>query len=904
LKKRALTAVSVMIFILCIVFFNQIVDFVINIEWYTEVGYLSVYFTKLKAILILMIPIFLVSYLTILLYYRSLRKNVVKWMKVVEVDAKKDKLEKKIFYIADTVLSLIFSFVIAVNYWYTILQFQNAVSFNTADPIFGLDVSFYVFKLPLIQSLFGTVLSLLVILAMITFGSYLIISAKETIDGAIRMRKVPDFKSLLMDLTRFAGKQIAVLCFLLMIMLAAGYAIKALFLVYSTTGVTFGASYTDIHVSLLLYKIIVAVSLAAAVVIFISLLSSRTKPIIISVALILVLIAAQAVTAFSMQRFIVKSNEKTFEQPYIKYNIDFTRKAYAIDNVEVKSFPVKDDITSADIDANKDTIENIRINSYQPALEFYNQVQIIRYYYDFNDLDLDRYIINGNYNQVFIAPREINTDSIEPKTWQNKHLIYTHGYGLAMNNVNSITSEGQPDFVIKDIPPENSTDLPITNPRIYYGEKTNDYAVVNTKISEFDYPRGTDVQTTTFKEDAGINMTLGNKILFAINKRDLNFLLSRDITSESKILINRNIVERAKTIAPFLTYDSDPYAVLSNGKIYWILDAYTTSNRYPFAQPQGNINYIRNSVKVVIDAVDGSISFYRVDKADPIAASYAKIFPGLFKDDSSLSADLRAHFKYPDDIFKIQCAVLGKYHVTDPGVFYNGEDVWEVAKTQKEIEGEKVASESPYVVMKLPEMDKEEMILLEYFNMRSKDNMAALFTARMDGENYGKMVVYTFPPQKTIYSPYLFRQKVNQDTTISRELALWNKEGSEVIFGDTIIIPINHSLLYIEPMYLRASGESSIPEVKRIILSYSDKIILAESVDSALKQLFDYKGAGSGGSSTSGGTTTPSTGDNATKIQEAKGLYEKAIEAQKNGDWSSYGNYIKQLGQILEELNQ
>jgi len=903
LKKRALTAVSVIIFIICIAFFNQIVDFVINIEWYTEVGYLSVYFTKLKAILILMAPIFLVSFFTILLYYRSLRKNLVKWMKAVEVDANKDKVEKKIFYVANTVLSLIFSFVIAVNYWYTILQFQNAVSFNTADPIFGLDVSFYVFKLPLIQSLFGTVLSLLVILVMITLVSYLIVSAKETLDGAIRMRRVPDFKSLLLDMTRFAGKQIAVLCFLLMIMLAAGYAIKALYLVYSTTGVTFGASYTDIHVSLLFYKIIVVVSLASAVVIFISLLRSKTKPILISVALILVLIAAQTATAFSMQRFIVKSNEKTFEQPYIKYNIDFTRKAYAVDNVEIKSFPVKDDITSADIDTNKDTIENIRINSFGPALEFYNQVQIIRYYYDFNDLDLDRYTINGNYNQVFIAPREINTDLIEPKTWQNKHLIYTHGYGLAMNKVNSITSEGQPDFVIKDIPPENSTDLTITNPRIYYGEKTNSYAIVNTKISEFDYPKGSDVQTTTFKENAGINMTLGNKILFAINERDLNFLLSRDITSESKILINRNIVERVKTIAPFLTYDSDPYAVLSNGKIYWILDAYTTSNKYPFSQPQGSINYIRNSVKVVIDAVDGSTSFYRVDKTDPIAASYAKIFPGLFKDDSSISADLRAHFKYPDDIFKMQCSVLGKYHVTDPGVFYNGEDVWEVAKSQKEIEGEKIASESPYVVMKLPGMDKEEMILLEYFNMRSKDNMAALFTARMDGENYGKMVVYTFPPQKTIYSPYLFRQKVNQDTTISKELALWNKEGSEVLFGDTIIIPINHSLLYVEPMYLRASGESSIPEVKRIILSYSDKIILAESVDSGLKQLFDYKGSGTS-EGTTGGTTAPSTGDSATKIQEAKGLYEKAIEAQKNGDWSSYGNYIKQLGQILEELNQ
>lgn len=904
MKKRALTALAVVIFLLFVLFFNRIVNFVINIEWFKELGYLAVYFTKLKAIAILMVPTLIICFAAITLYYRSLRKNIVKWRKVVEVDPAKEKRNSRIFYTVNFLASLLFSYSFASGYWYTILQFTNSVSFNQKDPIFGLDVSFYVFKLPLLESLFSTVISLLIILLVITFMSYFVVSAGKTLDGTVRrMKKVPSFRTIQDDLINFAGRQLAVVAFLFMITVSAGYAIKAVKLVYSTSGVTFGASYTDIHVSLLFFKIIVVASLIAAVVIFVSLMRSKSKPIVVSVLAIVVLVAAQGLSAFAIQRFVVKPNEKTLEQPYIKYNIEATRKAFNIENVELNSFAVTNDLTKDDITANENTINNIRINSYEPALEFYNQVQIIRYYYKFNDIDLDRYKIDGKLNQVFIAPRELDTSSIQPVTWQNKHLIYTHGYGLAMNKVNSITSTGQPDFVIKDIPPTNTSGLTITNPRIYFGELTNDYAIVSTKIKEFDYPAGSDTQTTTYQEDSGISMTLMNKILFAMYYRDMNFLLSQDVTSDSKILINRNIVDRIKTIAPFLTLDNDPYPVLSDGKVYWIVDAYTTSDKYPYSQPQGSVNYIRNSVKIVVDSVSGNTSFYIVDKSDPIAASYSKIFPGLFKDVNTLSADLRSHFRYPDDIFTMQCATLGKYHVTDPGVFYNGEDVWEVAKNQTEVNGQLAASEAPYMMMKLPGADSEEMVLLQYFNIRSKENMSAMFAARMDGSSYGKMLVYTFPAQKTVYSPYLFKQNINQDTTISAELALWNKEGSQVIYGDTIILPVRNSLLYIEPLYLRASGENSIPEVKKIIVSYADKIILADSVDSALEQLFQY--SGSSGGTTNGGTVTPgTTADQQAKLKQAQDLYNKAIEAQKNGDWSSYGSYIQQLGELLKQLSQ
>ena len=366
-------------------------------------------------------------------------------------------------------------------------------------------------------------------------------------------------------------------------------------------------------------------------------------------------------------------------------------------------------------------------------------MQIIRYYYNFSDIDVDRYKINDKYSQVFLAAREIDSTSLAPSTWQNTHMIYTHGFGVVMSKVNAVSSEGQPDFVIKDMPLANNTNIKLINPRIYFGEQTNLYALVNTNVSEFDYPQGGVNKVTNYDGKAGIKMNLGNKLLFAINNGDLNFLLSRDIKSTSKILINRNIVSRAQAIAPFLTYDKDPYVVISGGKLYYILDAYTTSSKYPYSQPQNGINYIRNSVKVVIDAYDGTTNFYMADSTDPIVQSYARIFPKLFKDIKEIPADLKAHFRYPSDIFNIQSAVLGKYHVTDPGVFYNGEDIWDVSKNANAVGGEVKTTIPPYIVEKLPGSNSEEMVLQQYFNIKGKYNMTAILGARMDGENYGKL---------------------------------------------------------------------------------------------------------------------------------------------------------------------
>nr|WP_273339374.1 UPF0182 family protein [Clostridium luticellarii] len=902
-KGKMAVGTLILILVLCILFFNKIVNFVINVEWFKEVGYLSVYFTKIVAMCKLIVPLFIISFVGIWLYYKSIRISIIKYRKVVEVNSNKDKIEKKIILIADLIVSFVVAYIFSSTYWYRILQFTNSVPFNVKDPILNLDVSFYVFKLPLIQSLYSTFLSLIIFLALVTLFTYFLLNIKDRFVSRSFKKGFGKIDILNSDITRFAGKQLAVLAALIMIFVSVGYILKCIGLVYSQNGVAFGASYTDVHVSLLFYKIIAVASIIAAIVIFISIIRAEFKYIIISIVVIAVLIVTKSVSYFVVQNFIVKSNQKTLEQPYIKYNIDYTRKAYNIDNVATTSFQVKNDLTTEDVTNNMDTIDNIRVNSFDPTLEFYNQVQIIRYYYQFNNIDVDRYYIDGKFNQVFIGAREINSKAIDPNTWQNRHLVYTHGYGVVMNKVNSVTSEGQPNFVIKDMPPQNSTDIKLVNPRIYFGEKTDNYAVVNTKLDEFDYPKGSDNATNNYNGTAGIKLGILNRILFAINQKDINFLLSRDITKESKILINRNIKDRVNRIAPFLNYESDPYVIMSGGKLYWILDGYTFSNEYPFSQPQNDLNYIRNSVKVVMDAENGNVNFYIMDKNDPIIKSYAKIFPGLFKDISKLSPDIIQHFKYPKDLFNIQCNTLGKYHVTNPGVFYSGEDLWEVAANQKEVSGEKNLIESPYVVMKPAGASKEEMILLQYFNMRDKDNMVALFGARMDGNNYGKLILYKFPPEKTVYSPYLFKQKLNQDTTISQQLSLWNKNGSTVQFGDTMIVPIKNSLLYVEPMYLRANGKDSIPEMKRVIVSYGDKMVLAQSIDDALNQIFNYNQDSSGeNTDNSQKQTAPSA--NSDQIEKAKTLYENALNSQKNGDWAKYGEYIKELGKVIDSLGK
>jgi len=901
MKKRGVITSIVLLLLVIIAVLSSSIGIIIDYQWFNELGYLSVYFTKLVAILKLMAPTFLVVFLVLTFYYKSLVPNIRRLNKVTEIDKTREKRYFKVFTLVNFVISLIFSIGFSTTYWYKILEFTKSTNFQLNDPIFNKDISFFIFKLPLIQSLYSSSLSLIVLLVIGTFVIYIALTAKDKIfSGRIEVG-TKNLKNLTNGITSFAGKQLAILAALMMLIISLGYMISAWNLSYSPRGVVFGASYTDVAVSLKFFKVIAIISFVLAFVVFFSIIFKKVKPIILSVVLIVVLMVGENVAAGMVQQFFVQSNEKSLEKPYIEHNINYTKKAFNIDTIAEEDYAIKNELTSKNLGENKDIIDNIKVNSYRPALEFYNQFQYIRYYYKFNDIDIDRYNINNKYNQVFVAARELDFDKLDENaiTWQNKHLAYTHGYGVVMSEVNSVTTEGQPDFIMSNIPLQNETNLAIDNPRIYFGEGNNDYSIVNTKLGEIDYPIGGENKYNNYDGSAGIKMNFLNKLMFSLKEQNFKFLLSNDITKDSKIVLHKNIMERVKKIAPFLRYDKDPYMVISNNQLYWIIDGYTVSDKFPFSQPTDNINYIRNSVKVVVDAYNGTTNFYIVDEQDPIAATYSKIFPELFKKSSELSEDLRAHFRYPQDLFEIQCNVLGKYHVTDPGVFYNGDDVWSIAQDKEKVEEEQKANEASYVTMKLPNSSKEEMVVLEYFNTKGRDNMVAMFGARMDGENYGKMFLYKFPTGGTIYSPMLFKQKINQDPVISKELSLWDTKGSEVQFGDILIVPIENSLLYVEPLYLRASGEKSIPEMKNVIVGYADKLVLAPNIESALQKLFNIAVNNEEGK-------TPTTGGNVVSgdISKAKELYNKAIEAQKSGDWAKYGEYITELGKLIENLSK
>lgn len=903
LKNKVNRIIPIFIITITLLFLNTIVNLLVDIQWFKEVGYLSVYFTKLINISKIIFFIFTIVFLFIWIYYNSLRKSIQNLNDNI-IDYNR---YKKSFIFINIIISFVIALTLSKSYWYTILQFSNSQNFNITDPIFNKDLSFFIFKLPLLESIYKLLMILLFLLVFLTFIAYILLNSRTNLINCRRFKTINGFKKFKNDITKFAGRQLAVVSCLILILLSLGYKIKAWNLVYSPRGVVFGASYTDSKISLNFYKIISIVSLIAAMVVLVSILKSKIKPITIAILSIILLIIVENVSSMVIQNFIVRSNEKTLEQKYIKYNIDYTRKAFNIDNIKLKNFPIDNNLTINDIRNNKDTIENIKVNSSNQVLEYYNQLQVLKYYYKFKDMDVDRYKINGKDTQVFVSAREIDVSSLKDKasTWQNRHLTYTHGYGIVMNKVNSVTPSGKPEFLIKDIPMENNLNIDIKEPRIYFGEVTNEYAVVNTKLGELDYSDGNVNKTTNYNGTAGIRMSLFNKVIMSIYEKNPKFLLSRDITNDSKIIINRNIVKRIKKIAPFLLYDKDPYIVINNGKLYWIIDAYTISNRYPFSQPHKGINYIRNSVKVVVDALNGTTNFYIIDDQDPIIKSFSNIFPGLFKKYSYMPGKLKEHIKYPEDLFNIQCNVLTKYHVTDPMTFYSGDDLWDISKNEKQVENEEKQQKNPpsYITMKLPGEKNEEMVVTQYFNVNKKNNMEALLCGRMDNKNYGKLVLYNFN-NEALDSPYLFKQNIKQDANISKEISLWNQKGSGsgVIFGDTQIIPIKNSLLYVEPLYIRASGNESIPQMKRVIVSYGDKMVIEKNVQKALKVIFNIEEKDSE-KLTNKQYSNLKEGSSDSKLKAAKEFYDRALEAQRKGDWAKYGEYINKLGKVLEYVN-
>ena len=698
--------------------------------------------------------------------------------------------------------------------WDLLLRYLYQQPFGSTDPVFNRDIGFYLFSLPFYIFIQNGLLVLFVLAALATMGWYLKNGALK-IEGDFSQAQGAPPAIPKITLAENAKKHLIFLGGIVVLLLAWAYRLKIYGLLYSTQGPAFGASYTDVHIKILAYKVIVLVSMGFAVVLFINAFKFRVKLIWIS-AVIWIGVVLVLGTGFPIlvQKFMVKPNELAKESPYIAYNIDYTRKAYNLNKIKEVNFEVNDQLSAQDLKQHDVTIQNIRIWDERPLLQTYRQIQAIRLYYDFNNVDVDRYLINNQYRQIMLAARELVVNQLPPQanTWVNRHLTYTHGYGLAASPVNEVTSEGLPRLFIKDLPPSFEPDLKVERPEIYYGEKTDEYVLVKTKAREFDYPKGDKNVYTIYQGKGGVPInSFFRRLLFAIEFMDPQILFTTYLSPESRIMYNRRINRRANSIAPFLDYDGDPYLVVSGGKLYWIQDAYTTSDMYPYSRrSQGpfkkrRLNYIRNSVKVTVDAYNGDVAFYMIDEKDPIVKTYARIFPDLFKPFKEMPADLKKHIRYPKDLFKIQVETYTKYHMEDVQVFYNQEDLWQIPD---ELYGERRQKMEPYyIIIKLPEEQKEEFLLMTPFTPSKKDNMIGWLAARSDLPDYGNLLVYKLPKEKLVYGPMQIEARVDQQTEISRELSLWGQRGSRVIRGNLLAIPVSDTFIYVEPVYLEAIQE-------------------------------------------------------------------------------------------------
>lgn len=884
---------------------SLLAGFIIDVEWFKEVGYVSVFFTSLKAKVAIFVPSIILIYLLIYLYSKFLRNRYLK-MNSITYEKKKLKTQNRILGIGAIVVAFFVSLGFTGSYWYEILEFVNGTSFGVKDPINKIDVGFYVFRLPLVSDILGILTTLVVLMIIVTLAFYGILKIKTGVSDFVGFRDL--VRGTDDPLMRFIMKQLAICGALLLILFSGSFYLKKLNLVYSNRGVVFGAGYTDMHIAKPMYTVIAIACLVAAVIIAISIISKRVKPILLTAGVILVLIIGEGLVSTVVEQVIVTPNARSKEMPYITNNIKYTRLAFGLENISQKLFPIKNDINSSDLTNDKDTVDNIRINEFAQAGEVYNQNQAISNFYRFNDVDIDRYEIGGKLRQTFISARELDNSNRDAKfqTWQNKHLFYTHGYGVVMSPTNSVNESGLPNYYLKDIPTQGNS-VKVTTPQIYFGEQNNDYVVVGAKENEIDYPSGSDNKENRYNGSAGIKLNMLNRCLLAIAYGDINFLLSSDIQSTSKILMNRSVMGRIEKIAPFINYDSDPYLVVSNGRLYWIVDGYTTTDRYPYSEPYEGVNYVRNSIKVVVDAYNGNVDFYLADKSDAIGQTIGKIYSGLFKDFSSMPLDLKKHLRYSEDTLMLQSRVYEKYHMTNSDVFYNSEDLWAVAK-YKGSDGSDVTVEPVYQVMKVPGAESPDFYLTIPFTVAKKDNMISWLAVTVDN-GVPKLNGITFPKDQSILGPQQFNSRLNTNTEISSAMTLMGQKGSQVILGETNIIPIKNSLLYVKPFYLKADTGNTMPELKKVIVGYGDQIVMTDTIQQAFEKLFNVNIDGSGTPSTTGttqvempGTATTGNATVSSLAAQASDLFQKAQTAQKAGDWAGYGNYLKKLEKVINDL--
>jgi uncharacterized membrane protein (UPF0182 family) len=896
--RQAIRVLFVVVLLVLIVF-PAAMRLATDLFWFREIGFQRVFTTELVTKLLLFVIVAIVAYTLLAINLRVARRggppvNVFSGQVPENLMELIERLPR-----LTTPAAAVIAFLAGISAsaaWMTVLQFLNGAPFGATDPVFNRDIGFYTFVMPMWSMVLGLLSTLTVLAALLAGFVYLV-------RGEIRP---PNPR---ISLSPRASAHLGVLVIVFLVLAAARiWVVQIPELVYSSTGPFTGASYADMHARRPGLHITAITALLAAAFVGLGIVRRRVLPAvpIAIVAYFVVGFLGRSVYPSAIQRLVVAPTELGRERPYISNHIKATRLAWGIDSVVTRDLPGDVGLTLADIRKNGPTIENVRLWEREPLLQTFGQLQEIRTYYDFVSVDDDRYVIDGRYRQVLLSARELNTNALPTRSFINDHMTFTHGMGITLAPVNQVTTEGLPVLFVKDLPPVTTGDLAVKRPQIYYGELTNEYAIVGTRLPEFDYPSGDQNITAAYEGRGGVPLTFWRRATLAWHFASLKMLLSGDITSSSRILYRRNIVERASRALPFVRIDSDPYLVLTDaGDLVWIIDAYTSTSRYPYAARLADgTSYMRNSVKITVDAYHGSVKAYIADPGDPLVRTQANIFPGILEPLSAMPEDLRRHLRYPEDLYRAQASLYTTYHMIEPEQFYHREDQWQIPSVEQARDR---STFMRHIVMRLPDEQSPEYIFMTPFTPRQKDNLAAWMVARSDGANYGKLLVYRFPKQSLVFGPRQIMNRINQDTEIARQITLWDQRGSEVIRGELLVIPIEQSLLYVQPIFLRAEG-GQIPELKRVVVAHQNQVVMAETLEQGLGILF---GSGAGrptvaaADSIAAPTAAPAaTSASATLLRQVQDAYDRAITAQRAGNWAQYGEEMNRLGELIRRLTR
>ncbi|HET9885468.1 MAG TPA: UPF0182 family protein [Candidatus Binatia bacterium] len=892
---KGLGGIFLFVIFLVLISLRQLISLYVDWLWFEEVGYTQVFTISLFFKTVLAV---LGGSIFALLIYANVRiaARLVRGIRFLDqenfLDLPRpeliDPLVQRLLLPAALVLGL-FAAPQAASHWESFLLLLNPTSFGLEDPLYNRDLGFFVFQLPALRTLYNWLMTALAVSLALTAVVYVLYRGLQYSPRGIFLAPRARLHLLILIAALLAVK-------------AAGYVLDSYDLLYASGGAAFGAGYTDVYVSLPALRILTVAALIAAALSAAQITRPGFAYLLVGIAgLVVIHVIGLSAAPAMVQRFRVVPNEVDSERPFIEHNIKFTRTAYGLDKIENEDFPADETLNAADLQRNDATIKNIRLWEHQPLLATYAQLQEIRTYYKFVDVDNDRYNIDGTYRQIMLSARELSHQHLPSRIWINEHLTYTHGYGVVFGPVNQVTPEGLPEFFIKDIPPVSDGSLKVTRPEIYYGELANDYVFVKSGARELDYPAGDQNIYTQYSGSGGVSIgSLWRKLIFSAHFATLRIVLSEDIVQESRILYQRQIQERVKKVLPFVTFDRDAYMVIAQGgRLFWMIDGYTTSDRFPYSAPirRRGTNYIRNSVKAVVDAYNGTVDFYMSDPEDPIVQSYQKIFPQLFKPLEKMPEDLRAHIRYPEDLFTIQSQMYATYHMRDPQVFYNKEDLLSIPR--QTVSGTEREMAPYYTIMRLPGETKEEFVLLLPFTPNNRDNMRAWLAARSDPPHYGKLIALDFPKAKLVYGPKQIDARIEQDAFISQQLSLWGQRG-QVIRGSLLAIPIEKSLLYVQPLFL-AAEKGSLPELKRVIVAFGNQIAMEETLDQSLQRVF-------GGKASAEPSPMPASVKEAliesTLAQRALEHFSRSQEFLRQGNWAGYGEEQKRLEALLREMQQ